>query len=246
LKKELKQQIKQDDLVSGLDSIFRWLQANRELAGKAGLGILGALLIAGGIGYFQTHRAHASRAALSEALAVYETPLASEVGAAGGPAGQPSFASAAEKYKKAAAAFDGVERSYPTLTAGLRARYYGALCRIELGDYDTARKTLQTIADRGAAGSLEPALARMALADIDRRNGAYDKAIEAYRAMAGDPASPLPRELALMNLAATFEDAKRTAEASASYRQLVEQFPASVYAAEARRRAAYLGGDQQG
>jgi hypothetical protein len=43
-----------------------------------------------------------------------------------------------------------------------------------------------------------------------------------------------------MSLAATLEDANRLAEARASYRRLGEDFPASVYAGEARRRAERL------
>jgi tetratricopeptide (TPR) repeat protein len=241
LNKELKQQIKQDELVSSLQHGWKWLQANRELARTVGLVVVGAAFIVGGVTWFQGHRTQASNAALDEALAVYARPLAAE--AAGTP-NLATFPTAKDKYTAAAAAFDGVERRYPTLSAGVRARYYGALCRIELGDYDTARKTLQSIADRGAAGSLEPTLARLALADVDRRTGSYDKAIAAYKQLAGDPASPLPRESTLMSLASTLEDAKRSGEAAASYREIVEQFPGSVYAAEARRRAAYLGGTQ--
>ena len=50
----------------------------------------------------------------------------------------------------------------------------------------------------------------------------------------------MPRDYALLSAAQTLEDAKRYAEARAAYRQLVEEFPASVYAAEARTRADYL------
>ncbi len=244
MNKELKQQIKQDEIVTGVEHAWKWLVDNQATARTVGLSVLAVAVAVGGFNYFQGQRTAAAAASLDEALALYTRPLASEA-AQGGAPNEPSFASASDKYTKAAAAFDGVERKYPTLPAGIRARYYGALCRIELRDYDTARKTLKTMADRGPAGSLEAVLARMALADIDRRTGAYDKAVEAYKTLAGDPASPLPRELALMNLATTLEDAKRPQEASASYKQLVEQFPSSVYAAEARRRAAYLGGEQE-
>lgn len=244
MNKELKQQIKQDEVLTGIDHAWKWVVANQAVARNAAVGILAVAVLGGGFLYFQGQRNASANRELDEALAVYGRPLTAEVAASGAP-GEASFATANEKFNKAAAAFDGVERKYPTHTAGVRARYYGALCRIELRDYETARKTLKALAERGPAGGLEPVLARMALADIDRRTGAYDKAAEAYKTLAGDPANPLPRELALMNLAGTFEDAKRTAEAAASYKQLFEQFPGSVYAAEARRRAAYLGGEEE-
>ncbi len=246
MKKELKQQIKRDELVSGLDLAWKWLQANRGTARKVVLAVFGLSVLAIGAFAFQSQRKHAASFALAEALALYETPLASEVAAGSAAAGSASFPSAAEKYKKAAAAFDGVDRAFPTLTAGLRARYFGALCRIELGDYETASKTLQVIAERRDAEALEPSLARLALADIGRRTGAVDKALETYRALVDDHSSVLPRDHALMTLAVTLEDASRRVDAYASYQRLVEQFPNSVYAAEARRRAAYLHADEQG
>ena len=43
-----------------------------------------------------------------------------------------------------------------------------------------------------------------------------------------------------MSAARTLEDASRFAEARAAYRQVAEEFPASVYAAAARTRADYL------
>ena len=120
----------------------------------------------------------------------------------------------------------------------MRATYYGALSRLELGQYAEAEKTLKEIQARGAG--LEPDLARLALAEVYRRSGQIDKAVEAYRAFASNPAASLPRDQALLSAAQTLEDARRFAEARAAYRQLVEEFPASVFAAEARARAEYL------
>ena len=66
--------------------------------------------------------------------------------------------------------------------------------------------------------------------------------MEAYRKIVDDSGSAVPRDHALMQLAGALEDAKRTPDALASYRRLVEEFPASVYAPEARRKVDVLGG----
>ena len=58
--------------------------------------------------------------------------------------------------------------------------------------------------------------------------------------MATNPTANVPRDYALMSAAQTLEDAKRWPEARAAYRQVYEEFPASVFAAEARARAEYL------
>jgi hypothetical protein len=150
------------------------------------------------------------------------------------------FATAEEKYKTAAAAFEGVERRFGSSKTALRAKYYAALSRIELGQYPEAEKALRELQSQGAG--LEPELARVALANLYRRSGEVDKAVEAYRGLATNPSANMPRDFALLSAAQTLEDAKRWADARAAYRQVFEEFPASVYASEARARTEYLQG----
>ena len=218
MKKELKQQIKRDEFVSGVEDAASWANAHR---GEVRIGIGVAVVVAAAAGalvYVQGNRAREAEMAFREAVTVYQAPTTAEIPpGADKPAG-PVFPTAEEKYKTAAAAFDGVERRYPTL----------------------AEKALRAIASRKDNTHLEPALARLALADLLRRQGQVDKAVDEYRAIAGDGALPVPRDFALMSLAGTLEDAKRLAEAGAAYKRLAEEFPASVYAAEARRKAGFL------
>jgi outer membrane protein assembly factor BamD (BamD/ComL family) len=49
-----------------------------------------------------------------------------------------------------------------------------------------------------------------------------------------------------MQLAGTLEDARRRAEAERAYARVVEEFPQSPFAGEARRRADYLKEPHQG
>ena len=238
MKKELRDEIKQDDFASGLEKAFEWLAAHRDEV-RIGAGVVVVLLAAAGaLGYFQGQRAREADRAFREALATFGAPVASELAAgADRPSGQ-VFATAEEKYKTAAAAFEGVERRFGSSKAGLRAKYYAALSRLELAQYPEAEKALKEIQSLGAG--LEPELARLALASLYRRSGQVDKAVEAYRGLATNPAANMPRDFALLSAAQALEDAKRWAEARAAYRQVFEDFPASVYASEARTRAEYL------
>lgn len=240
MKKELRDEIKQDEFASGLEQGLAWINAHRDEV-RIGAGVLIVLLAAGGaLGYFQGQRAREADRAFREALAAFEAPVASELAAgADRPSGQ-VFATAEEKYKTAAAAFEGVDRRFGSSKAGLRAKYYAALSRLELGQNAEAEKALKEIQSQG--GGLEPELARVALANLYRRTGQVDKAVEAYRGLATNPAANVPRDFALLSAAQTLEDAKRWAEARAAYRQVFEDFPASVYAQEARARAEYLQG----
>ena len=238
MKKELREEIKQDEFASGLEKSLEWVAAHRDEV-RIGAGVLVVLLAAAGaVGYFQGQRAREADQAFRDALTTFAAPVASEIAAgADRPAGQ-VFATAEEKYKTAAAAFEGVERRFGSSKTGLRAKYYAALSRVELAQYPEAEKALKEVQAQGAG--LDAELARVALANLYRRSGQVDKAVEAYRGLATNPAANVPRDFALLSAAQTLEDAKRWAEARAAYRQVFEEFPASVYASEARTRAEYL------
>ena len=238
MRKELKDQIKQDELTTGLEQAAAWAARHRDELRIGGLVVLVLAGAALAITHVREQRLREGDRALRDALTTFEAPVASELPpGAERPAGQ-VFPSAEEKYKTAAAAFEGVARRYPSSTAGVRATYFGALSRLELGQYPEAEKALKELQERGAG--LEPDLARLALADCYRRSGQVDKAVEAFRSFASNPSASLPRDQALMSAAQTLEDARRFAEARAAYRQLTEEFPASVFAAQARARAEYL------
>jgi hypothetical protein len=238
LKKEHRDEIKQDELVSGLEKVATWAVAHRDEI-RIGAGVVVVLLAAAGaLAYFQGQRAKEADRAFRDALTTFEAPVASEIAAgADRPSGQ-VFANGEEKYKTAAAAFEGVERRFGSSKTGLRAKYYAALSRVQLQQYAEAEKALKEIQALGAG--LEPELARLALAGLYRRSGQVDKAVEAYRGMATNPAANVPRDYALISAAQALEDAKRWPEARAAYRQVYEDFPASVFAAEARARVEYL------
>jgi len=238
LKKEHRDEIKQDDFASGLEKAMAFSVAHRdELRIGAGVAVV-LLAAAGAVGYFQGQRAKEADRAFRDALTTFEAPVTSETApGADRPAG-PVFATREEKYKTAAAAFEGVDRRFGSTKTGLRAKYYAALSRVQLGQYAEAEKALKEIQALG--GGLEPELARLALADLYRRSGQVDKAVEAYRGMATNPTANVPRDFALLSAAQALEDAKRWPEARAAYRQVFEDFPASVFATEARARVEYL------
>jgi hypothetical protein len=240
LKKELKKQIKQDELVTGVEHAASWVKIHgpQVRVGTFLVVVLGAAALGGY--YFVNTRARAAEEAFAAALDTFEAPVVGDLPPDAPKPSGPVYATAEEKYRKAAAAFDGVERAYPTLAVGQRARYYGGLARAEFGDKEGAEKALKEVAAIKGGNGLEPALARLALAGLQRRNGALDKAAEAYKQLADDASFPLPRDHALMDMASTLEQARRLDEARAAYRRLADEYPESVYAADARRRADFL------
>jgi TolA-binding protein len=80
----------------------------------------------------------------------------------------------------------------------------------------------------------------LALAQLKRRQGKLPEAAEAFRKLAADPEWALPKDHAVMEMARTLDQAQKTAEARAAYKRVTDEFPDSVYAGEARRRAEEL------
>jgi tetratricopeptide (TPR) repeat protein len=242
MKRELKKHIKEDEFVTGLARATVWARTHANELKVTGAILAVVLLGAGALNYFQGTRTREAEKVFGEALETFQAPVGGTP-AEGEPPG-PRFATAKEKFEKAASAFDALAAKYASLPAGKRARYYAALSRAELGDLDAAEKALAEIASYRDADALEPALARMAVADLYSRRGQPDKAVDAYRKLLEEESPGVPKDHLLMRLAGALEEAKRTSEAGASYKRLTEEYPQSVYAGEARRRVDFLTGSQ--
>ena len=186
LKKELRDEIKQDELRERPREGVGWVNAHRDEV-RIGAGVAIVLLAAAGaVGYFQGQRAREADRAFREALTTFEAPVASELAAGSRPTrrgrcSRPRRRSTRPRRPRSRASSGA---SAPRRSVS-RAKYYAALSRLELGQYAEAEKALKEIQAQG--GGLEPELARLALADLYRRSGQVDKAVEAYRGHRHEP-----------------------------------------------------------
>ena len=237
MKRETKEDLKQDEVRSIFEHGVEWLVKHRD---EARIGGVVVIVLAAGIGalsYFQSNRAKEATGALEQAMSTWAAPVAAVAPGAEKPTGL-TFGTSEAKYKASLQEFEGVERRFGSRLEGRRAAYYVALCQVELGMHAEAEKGL--VALKSQRAGLESDLAQLALAGLYRKMGQTEKAIELFRQISTDPQARVPRDAALAGLAATFEDAKKPAEALASYKQLVEEYPSSPYASDARRRSEYL------
>ena len=238
MRRELKRQIKQDEFRTGLHKATEWMRAHArevQMTALAVVVLLGAALL---VQNFRGRQEAAAEASFSRAVETFHAPVAAEL-SPGAERPATTYATREEKYRKALAEFEGVAKS-GSGDVRQRARYYAALSQVELGELAAAEKTLGELAGRRDDDDLVPSLSRLALADLLRRQGQAAQAIDAYRQMLDDPSFLLPRDHVLLKLAAAQEEADRVKDARASYQRLVQEYPGSVYAGEARQRAEYL------
>ena len=243
MKKELKQQIKQDDFRAGLGQAASFVSTHRDEARVTLLAVAVLALAAVGFASYRSHRQASAERAFDEALTTFHAPVVGEPDAA--QAGGTVYPTAAEKYQKAATEFSELAERHGSTNAGRRARYYAALANLELGKTAEAQKELADLA-RDGDDTLVRDLARLALADLHRAEGRAAEAAEGYRRLVDDRDSTVPRDHALMRLATLLEDDRKVPDAVAAYQRLADEFPASVYAAEAGRKVEYHGGPAAG
>ena len=104
-----------------------------------------------------------------------------------------------------------------------------------LGRFAEAEQRYQEVVDKSSDSLIYGRTARLGLADAQAAQGKYDSAIEIYRQLSTDTNSTMPLDGVLMALGRTYARAGRHDEAVHAFSRVVDEFPQSPYAADARR-----------
>jgi len=209
----------------------------RDFASLAVIAIV-AILIAGGYAWWRQARNAKANTLLAAALTVEEAPvIAPTAPAPGSPIPVQQAGTYATEQAKLEAALPPLMKAadaYPSTDAGIAARYHAAGVLASLGRYAEAEQRFQEVVDK--AGSLVYGrTAKLGLADAQVMQGKYDSAIKIYQEATTDPKSQLPLDGVLMQLGRAYMKAGKKNEAAHAFTRVVEEFPQSAYAADARR-----------
>lgn len=200
--------------------------------------VVAILVVAGGYLWWRHAREDKANAAFASALAVYEAPVVPIAAPApGSPVPVPqagTFQTERAKLEAALPMFQSAADQFPNTDAGIAARYHAAGILASIGRYAEAEQKYKEVVDK-AGRDLYGRTARLGMADAQVAQGRYDDAIKVYQELSADSNSQLPVDGVLMQLGRAYAKAGRKDEAARAFNRVVEEFPQSLYAADARR-----------
>ncbi len=206
----------------------------------ATVAVVVAAALALALGYMAWRQSRVAKAntLLASALAVAEAPVVAPVAPAPGspmPVQQPgTFQTERARLEAALPKLQQAADSYPRTDAGVAARYHSAGTLAALGRPAEAEGQYKQVIDRAGSG-IYGRMAHLGLAHAQVAQGKYDAAIAVYQQLTTDTTSQIPVDGVLMELGRTYLKAGRKQEAAHAFSRVVEEFPQSLYAADARR-----------
>jgi TolA-binding protein len=205
---------------------------------KVVLGLLVLALAVVAFNWWRGQREAGANESLASALATYEMPVVPPAPPAPGsppPLPQPgTFQSEQERLNASLPKFLETANAHPDTAAGVTARFHAASILAALGKPAEAEQRYQEVIDK-AGSSIYSRTARLGLAEAQVAQGKYDSAIAIYTELSRDASSTLPLDSVLLHLGRAYAKAGKKEEAVRSFTRVVDEFPQSAYAADARR-----------
>jgi len=214
------------------------VQTRAGLIGRIGIALVVLLVLVGGFAWWRYARDARANERLASALATYQMPVILPQPPTPGsppPVPQPgTFQSEQERLTASLPKFVEAANANPNTTAGIAARFYAAGILAALGRHGEAEQQYLEVIDK-AGGSIYGRTARLGLAEAQVAQGKFDNAIAVYTELSRDATSTLPLDTVLLHLGRAYARAGKTEEAVRSFTRVVDEFPQSTYAADARR-----------
>jgi len=240
MKAKERHELKQNEFAEAAMRVVHWVAGNRDQATVIGVIILLAVVGAGGYGWWLRSNANQAGALLGAADAVAQAPIAPAPTVPGATQQAGTYPTESARRDAAVAAYEDVVAQYPSSDAGLTARYAIATLLLEGGQPAEAEQRFMDV-ETTAGRSIYGPLARLGRGQALLAQAKYDEAIALFTELSADRSSQLPMDGILIQLARASARAGRVEDARAAFKRIVDEFPASAYAAEARQELARLG-----
>jgi predicted negative regulator of RcsB-dependent stress response len=231
-RKELKQDKVRETFEHGAEAVLSHTRL-------ASIGLLVLILAASaylGWKFYSERQTAQAQVALDEAMKIFNAPIA----VPGQPAlpGEVTYPDAQKRAQDAQPKLAAVATQFPHTNPGKLARYYSALCLMDLDRLNQASEELKKL-DAGSDKELA-ALAKYQTALIAERNGKKDEAIKTLQGLSTAGSVLVPKPMVLLELAGLYRQTDRK-QAVALYEQLKKDYPNTPVADEADRGLELLG-----
>lgn len=205
--------------------------------------VLVAIAVAAGV-YFTWRSSRNSKATtmLATALATAEAPVVPITPPAPGsppPIQQPgTYPTDNARAEAALPLLLQTANAYPGTPSGITARYRAAALLASLGRFTEAETQYQQVIQKAGHESIYGRTARLGLGETQLAEGKTDAAIATLQELATDGTSDLPLDGVLMQLGRAYLKAGKTAEASRAFTRVINEFPQSLFADDAKAELA--------
>ncbi len=230
--------LKENEFARTVANARQMLEERGRDLGFMAVAIVLALVALGGYTWWRQSRNEKANTLLAGALAVHEAPVVAPAEPTPGspvPVEQPgTFKTERAKLEAALPKFIETAERYPTTDAGIAARYHAAGVLAQLGRFSEAEQRYQEVIDKGGR-TIYARTGRLGLADAQLAQGKFDPAIAIYRDLSTESNPQLPVDGVLMQLGRAYLRAGKKEDAARAFNRVVEEFPDSVYVADARR-----------
>lgn len=225
-RKELKQDKVRETFEHGAEAVLSHTRL-------ASIALLVVIVVASGYlawRFYSDRQTAQAQAALDDAMKVFNAPIA----IAGQPTlpGEVTYSDEARRSQDAEAKLIIVAEKYPHTNPGKLARYYAALCLIDLEHLNQASEELKKL-DAGSDKELA-ALAQYQTALIAERTGKSEEAAKDLRALSNSGSVLVPKPLVLLELAGVLRQSDPK-QAVSVYEQVKKDYPNTPVADEADR-----------
>ena len=237
MKRDERHHLKENEFANLVSRTSEGMRTHGRGVGMAAVLVVVALALVGGYFFWRSSREEKAGAMLAEAMATAQAPV--QPPAIGTPAIAGTFPTEQARTEAALPKFLAAADAYPSTDAGIEARYQAAATLAQMGRNPEAMQRYQEVIDRDKNG-LHGQTARLGLAASASLGGEHDRAIQLLQAMSTETTGMVPVDAVLAQLARAYDRAGKTAEATATWKRIRDEFPESVYLQEATSKASSL------
>jgi hypothetical protein len=238
MKTSERHRLKENELTHVLSEASARLARNRRKYAKVALVVLAIAL--GSVGYWAwtANKESRARVALTEAMAIVQSPVEEPKVAPGAKPQQTpgSYRTIQARAEAALAKFTEVFNAYPSTEAGIAARYYAASALSMLGRPAEAVSRYEEVVDRAGKNNFYGRMAQLGIVEASVQAKQFDRAINTAQALVNETGEEaLPRDALLMELGRAYAAAGKKTEAKQTFDKMIAEFPDSIYAEEAKQ-----------